>query len=314
VRIAQETDNVQSMAMRVGPKLVFGDGPYGRTGTGTAESVGAVTGTDIASFYTSHFGPKDSALVFCGDITRAQAESLARQYFGKWTGKTEKRAAVPAPPALQPTHVVIVDKPGAPQTALEAYGLGVSRSSPDVDALAVMNYTLGGSFGSRINMDLREAHGYTYGARSSFAEYANGGMFDAGALVRTDVTVSAAKEILKQLRDFQSNPSSDDELAAAKEASIQSLPGRFETTGSVVNAMDSIFLYDRPLDYYAKLPARYEAVTKADVARLARQHLHPDELVIVAAGDRAKIEPVLKDAGLGLVEVRDINGKLVEGE
>jgi zinc protease len=312
VRIAQETDNVQSMAMRVGPKLVFGDEPYGRSSTGTADSVGAITKDDISDFYASHFGPKDAALVFCGDITRVQAESLARQYFGKWTGKAEAGTTVPAPPAPQPARVVIVDKPGAPQTSLEAYGLGVPASSPDVDVLTVMNYTLGGSFGSRINMNLREVHGYTYGARSGFSEYLDGGMFDAGGLVRTDVTAPAAKELMKELRDFQSNPSSAEELAAAKEASVQSLPGRFETTGSVVGAIDSIFLYGRPLDYYAKLPGRYDAVTQADVARVAQQYLHPDQLVIVTAGDRAKIEPGLKDAGLGPVEVRDISGKLVD--
>jgi zinc protease len=312
VNIARETDNVQSMAARVGPRLVYGDEPYGKNSTGTAESVGSVTSGDINAFYASHFGPKDSALIFSGDVTRAQAESLARQYFGKWTGKTELPVAPPAPPAPQPTHVVIVDKPGAPQTALEAYGLGVPANSPDDEALTVLNYTLGGSFGSRINMNLREVHGYTYGARSGFTEFADGGMFEAGGLVRTDVTAAAAKEMMKELRDFPSRPSTAEELAAAKEASIRSLPGRFETTAAVAGAIDSIFLYNRPLDYFAKLPAKYEALTQADIARVAQQYLHPDQLVIVMAGDRAKIEPALKDAGLGPVEVRDIKGKLVD--
>ncbi|MGA8781976.1 MAG: pitrilysin family protein [Terracidiphilus sp.] len=311
VRIGQETDNVSSMTMRVGPKLVFGDGAYGRSGSGTAESVGSITGSDISNYYASHFGPMDSALIFSGDVTRAQAEDLARQYFGKWTGKTEGSATIPAPPAPQPTHVVIVDKPGAPQTSLQAFSIGVPASSPDADVLTVMNYTLGGSFASRINMNLREVHGYTYGARSGFSEYAEGGMFVAGGLVRTDVTAPAATELMKELRNFPGKPSTEEELAAAKEASVRSLPGRFETTSSVVGAMNDIFLYDRPLDYYAKLPARYGAVTQADVARAAQQYLHPDQMVIVTAGDRAKIEPALKDAGLGPVEVRDVNGKLV---
>ncbi len=115
VRIEQETDNVQSMAMRVGPKLVFGDSPYGTSATGTTASVGSITPADISAFYASHYGPGDSALLLAGDVTRAQAESLARQYFGKWTGKTEAEPAIPPAPAPQPTHVVIVDKPGAPQ-------------------------------------------------------------------------------------------------------------------------------------------------------------------------------------------------------
>jgi zinc protease len=310
VRIGQESDNVQSIALRVGPELVFGDLPYGRSERGTAESVNSINPPDISGLYASHFGPADSALVFCGDITRAQAETLARQYFGKWTGTAAPATAITAPPAPQPTHVVIVDKPGAPQTALEVFGLGVPRANPDNPALDVMNYTLGGSFGSRINMNLREAHGYTYGATSGFTEFAEGGLFTAGGLVRTDITAPAAKELMNEIRNFPGKPSTAEELAAAKEASVRSLPGRFETLSVVALAIDNIFLYDRPLDYYATLPGKYAAVTQSDVARVAQQYLHPDQLVIVAAGDRTKIEPALKDAGLGTVEVRDIAGKL----
>ena len=177
-----------------------------------------------------------------------------------------------------------------------------------------MNYTLGGSFASRINMNLREVHGYTYGANSTFAQYRDGGLFRAGGLVRTDVTAPAAKELMAEINKFATQPSTAEELAAAKEATVSSLPGRFETTASIVQAIDGIFLYDRPLDYYAKLPMKYEAVTQADIARVVNEYLHPDQLVIVTAGDRAKIEPGLKDAGLGPVEVRDISGKLVTGQ
>jgi zinc protease len=317
VRIAQETDNVGSMAMRVGPKLVFGDEPYGRSGTGTADSVGSLVSADAADFYAAHYGPMDSALILSGDVTRAQSESIAREYFGKWTVKAAANAmaataaAAPAAPVPQPTRVVIVDKPGAPQTALEVFGIGVPADSPDANVLTVMNYTLGSSFASRINMNLREAHGYTYGASSSFTDYLDGGMFVAGGLVRTDVTAPAAKELMNEIREFPAKPSTAEELAAAKEASIQGLPGRFETTSAVVRAMDSIFLYERPLSYYANLPSKYEAVTEADIARVAQQYVRPDQLVIVTAGDRAKIEPGLKDAGLGPVEVRDISGNLV---
>jgi zinc protease len=266
---------------------------------------------DVADFYAEHYGPKDSALVLSGDVTRAQAESIAREYFGKWTGKAEATAAPAAAPEPPTTHVVIVDKPGAPQSALEAFGIGVPANSPDADALAVMNYTLGGSFASRINMNLREAHGYTYGANSGFREYLDGGMFVAGGLVRTDVTAPAAKEMMKEIREFPTKPSTAEELAQAKEASIRGLPGQFETASSVVRAIDSIFVDGRSLDYFTNLPAKYEAVTEADIARVAQKYIHPDQLVIVTAGDRAKIEPGLKDAGLGPVEVRDISGKLV---
>lgn len=310
VRIGQEGDNVRSMATRVGPKLVFGDSPYGTTSNGTTESVTGLTDADFKGFYSDHFGPRDSALVLAGDLTRAEAEKLAKQYFGGWSSQASGEATIPAAPAQPATHVVIVDKPGAPQSALYAFGVGVPQSSPDVDVLNVMNYTLGGSFASRINMNLREVHGYTYGANSQFARYREGGAFVAGGLVRTDVTGPAAKEMMAEIRNFVDKPSTAEELAAAKEASIRSLPGRFETTAAMANAITDIFVYDRPLDYYTKLPARYEAVTEADVARAAKEYLHPDQLTIVAAGDRAKIEPGLKDAGVGPVEVREIDGSL----
>ena len=311
VQIAQETDNVTSMALRVGPKLIFGDQPYGLTTGGTAESIKSLTSGDIVSFYKNHYGPKDSVLVLAGDVTRDDAEKLANRYFGKWAANTEPSAEIPAAPAPQPTHVVIVDKPGAPQTALYAFGLGVAESSPDSPTLDVMNYTLGGSFASRINMNLREVHGYTYGARSAFTQYREGGQFYSGSLVRTDVTAPAAKEMMAEIRNFPQKPSTADELAAAKEALVRALPGKFETTTAVAGAINSIFIYNRPLDYYAKLPEKYQAVSDSDIAASAKKYIHPDQLVIVTAGDRAKIEPGLKEAGLGPVEVRDIGANPV---
>jgi zinc protease len=310
VRIAQETDNVQSMALRVGPKLLFGDQPYGAAPSGTTDSVNSFTATDISGFYSGHYVPSDSALILAGDLTRAEAEKLAKQYFGNWTGTAAPAVSIPPAPAAPSTHVVIVDKPGAPQTMLVAFGFGIPASSPDADALDVLNYTLGSSFGSRINMNLREEHGYTYGASSVFREYRESGAFYAVTLVRTDVTGPAAKEMMKEIRNFPQNPSSPEELTAAKESSIRSLPGDFETTGAIAGAISSIFVYDYPLDYYSALPEKYQAITQADIARVAKQYLHPDQLIILAAGDRAKIETPLKDAGLGPVEVRDINGNL----
>ncbi|HLI77189.1 MAG TPA: insulinase family protein [Acidobacteriaceae bacterium] len=265
----------------------------------------------MSAFYKAHYGPADAALVLAGDVTATDARKLAEKYFGSWTGTASAALSLPAAPAPQPTHVVIVDKPGAPQTALFAFGTGVPANSPELPAVGVANYVLGGSFASRINMNLREMHGYTYGANSRYQTYRTGGVFAAGGLVRTNVTADAAKEMMTEIRSFPSHPPTDEELSAAKTASIQSLPGRFETVGATADAVGSIFLYERPLDYYAALPAKYAAVTSTDVAKVAQENLHPDQLVIVAAGDRTKIEPGLKEAGLGPVEVRDINGTLV---
>ena len=312
IGIQQETDNVSAMVGRVGPKLLYGETPYGASGTGTTESVTGLTRDDVTGFYASHYGPADSALVLVGDVTVPEAKKLAEGYFGKWTGTASAAVTLPPAPMPGPTHIVIVDKPGAPQTALEAFGVGVAANSPDLQTLQVMNYVLGGSFASRINMNLREVHGYTYGANSGYQSYRVGGPFVAGGLVKTDVTGPAATQLMYEIKRFPENPPTEAELNEAKVARVQSLPGQFETSGAIAGSMTSIFLYDRPLDYYAKLPAKYAAVTAADVQRVAKEDVHPDQLIIVAAGDRAKIESGLKDANLGPIEVRDINGKLVD--
>jgi zinc protease len=312
IGIQQETDNVSQIAGRVAPKLLYGEQPYGASGTGTTETVNAITSADVKSFYAAHFGPADSGLVLVGDLTLAEAKKLAETYFGKWTGTASAAVVIPPPPPPPTTHVVIVDKPGAPQTALQAVGFGVPANSPDLQTLQVMNYVLGGSFASRINMNLREVHGYTYGANSQFPNYRAGGNFSAGGLVRTDITGPAAKELMYEIKRFPTTPPTEAELKAAKDARIQSLPGAFETDGAIAGSIGTLFLYDKPLDYYATLPAKYRAITSADVERVAKAYIHPDNLIIVAAGDRAKIEPQLKEAGVGPVEVRDINGKLVE--
>lgn len=310
-RIQQETDSVSQMAFRVGPRLLYGDTPYGMPSNGTTESITDLAAGDIQSFYKAHYGPQDAALVLAGDVTEAQARSLAEKYFGSWSGQASPAVSLPPASIPQTTHIVIVDKPGAPQTALYAFGPGVPANSPELPTLETANYVLGGAFASRINMNLREVHGYTYGASSGFQTYRSGGNFIAGGLVRTNVTADAAKQLMNEIRNFPTHPPTEKELTEAKTANVQSLPGRFETTGATARALSGLFLYDRPLDYYATLQAKYSAVSAGQVARIAEQDIHPGQLIIVAAGDRSKIEPGLKDAGLGPVEIRDLNGNPV---
>ena len=312
VGIQQQTDNVVQMALHAGPRLVYGDQPYGFPTEGTLDSVKGLTREDANAFYAAHYGAGDSALVLAGDITLADAHRLAEKYFGSWSGAGGNAVTLPTAPQSRPTYVAIIDKPGAPQTALVTFGAGLPANSPDLPTIQVMNYILGGSFASRINMNLREQHGYTYGAQSGFRTYRAGGLFLSLAQVRTDATAPATKELMGEIARFQTEPPTDAELKAAKDAEIQSLPGDFATTASEAAAMQSIFLYDRPLNYFATLPEKYRAVTAADVERVAKDDLHPRELVIVEAGDRAKIEPTLKDLNLGTIGVYDINGKKVE--
>ena len=311
VRIQQEADSPQAVAQRVGLKLLYGDTPYGFTNTGTVDSVKGLTREELQAFWSAHYGPGDSALVMAGDVTEAEARRLAEKHFGAWTGAAKGAASLPPAPAAPAQKVIIVDRPGSPQTALVAFGLGVPRSTPDLLALQLMNYTLGGSFASRINMNLREVHGYTYGANSRFSLYREGGPFVAGGLVKTDVTAEAAKEMMMELHRIGKEPPTEAELKMARDSSIQSIPAQFETTDATAGAMSSIFLYDRPLNYYATLPEGFAKVTPQEVEKAAQTRVHPDNLLIVAVGDKSKIDAGLKDANLAPIQYADPSGNLL---
>jgi zinc protease len=312
VSIAQEADSPQTIALRVGRKLLYGDQPYGNAASGTAESVKNISRETMTGFYSAHFGPADSALLFAGDISEAEARRLAEKYFGGWSNAAGAEASIPAAPAPPTRKIVIIDRPGSPQTALFAFGLGVPITTPDLQSLQVMNYTLGEAFASRINMNLREEHGYTYGAQSQYSSYRDGGSFIAGGLVRTDITGPAAKELLYEISRFAANPPTPAELKEAKDSKVQSIPSLFETTSATAGAISSIFVYNRPLDYYSLLPDKYRSVTAGDVTRVAREDVHPDNLIILAVGDRAKIEAGLKETKLGPIEIRTPTGELVK--
>ena len=313
VAIQQESDQPVASALRVGQKVVYGDTPYGFRPVGTTASVKAITKADMAAFWTAHYTPKDSALIFAGDLSEAEAKMLAEKYFGSWSSTSAAAAiALPPPPTVTTRKIVIVDKPGSPQTTLLAFGTGVQRKTPDYAAVTEMNSILGGLFSSRINMNLREKNGFTYGAFSGFSFYRDGGPFFTGAQVRTDVTGPAGRELFAELNRIHTDPASAEELKLAKDNALRSLPGSFETVGNETGLMAQLFVYDLPLDYFQKLPASFEAVTPEAVAKAAKDYIHPDNLIVVAVGDKAKIQPELEKLNLGPIELRDESGDLIK--
>jgi zinc protease len=204
-----------------------------------------------------------------------------------------------------------VDRPGAPQTTLGCFSLGLARSTPDYAAVEAMNTDLGGLFSSRINMNLREAHGYTYGAFSFFAYHLAAGPFLAGGDVRTDATAPATTEVfneLKRMRDTQMTPA---ELILSKDSIARSLPGRFERGTEAAASFAELFTFDLPLDYYSTLPDRINAVTVEQAQSVAQKYILPEKMIVLAVGDRAKIEEDMKKLNLGKVEIRDTDGKVV---
>ena len=313
VAILQESDQPVAAALRVGQRAVYGDQPYGFRAVGTTESVKGIKQADITSFWTAHYTPKNAALIMAGDLTGTEAKRLAEQYFGGWTAASGVAAdQVPAPPAPPLRKIVIVDKPGSPQTTLIVFGLGVPRRTPDYAAVTEMNSILGGLFSSRINMNLREKNGFTYGSFSGFMFYRSGGPFYAGAQVRTDVTGPATRELFSELNGIHNKPATATELKLAKDQALRSLPGNFQTVGAELGLMGELFVYGLPNDYYEKLPGSFEAVTPDQVAKAAQDYIHPENLVVVAVGDRAKIEPEFEKLNLGPIEMRDESGELVK--
>ena len=313
VAILQEGDQPVASALRVGAKALYGDQPYGFRPVGTTESVKAMTRADMSGFWTAHYTPKDAALIVAGDVTEAEAKRLAEKYFGAWSSTSAAAAAtLPAPPSPPARKIVIVDKPGSPQTTLIAFGLGVPRNSPDYPAITEMNSILGGLFASRINMNLREKNGFTYGAFSGFFFNRGGGPFYSGAQVRTDVTGPAAKELFSELNRIHTDPATPEELKLAKDNALRSLPGSFETVGNELGLMGELFVYSLPNDYFQKLPASFDAVTPEAVAKAAKDYVHPDNLIVIAVGDREKIQSDLEKLNLGPVELRDESGDLVK--
>ncbi len=299
--LLQTQDNPIQMALRTGLLNLFGaSSPYGYDSFGTAASLKAMTREEIEHFHSANYGPKTSLLLLTGDLTPAEARKLAEEAFGKWES-TAKPAALPSAPAEPERKIILVDKPGAPQTALLVFGVGQERSAPDYAATTVMNTMLGGLFSSRINMNLREAHGYTYGSFSFYWFYRGTGPYITGAQVRTDVTAPAAEQLFKELNDIHTKPLTDVELRQAKDSIIRSLPGEFESASGVNQQFADLWLFGLPLDYYSKMPAQIEAVTSADTQAAADKHVQPDHLLVIAVGDKSKIGSGLTDLKLGPV-------------
>jgi len=301
-KLIQDQDQPREIGMNVASRALYGAGsPYGYPVIGTEASVKSISREELFSFWQQHYFPGDSALVLSGDVTADAARRLAGKYFGAWnsTGTASRPPAAPTPPARK---VIIVDRPGAPQTAIFAAGPGVPRSTPDYAPLEVVNTILGGLFSSRINMNLREEHGYTYGARSFFEYQRGSGPFLAYSSVRTDVTAPAVQELFKELERIRTSPLTDAELKRSKEYIVLALPGRFETADGTTHEVSSIFTYDLPLDHLHAYPAKVNAVTPEQAAAIANKYFHPENMFLIAVGDKAKIQPGIENLHLGPIE------------
>jgi zinc protease len=299
--LVEDGDRPSVVRTKVLNHVLFGDTVYGYTSIGTEASNLAITRDDLEGFWKGAFVPSNAALVVAGDIRQRELRKLAEKCFGDWSG--EAFHSTPPVVARDPKRAIyIVDKPGAPQTSLAVATIGPPRSTPDYVALEVLNMVFGGQFASRINMNLREDHGYAYGAHSSFAFRRGAGPFSAYSGIRTDVTAPAVREIFREVERIRDSEVSPEELQLAKNGWALSLAGDFQTAGSVAATEAELFVYGLPLDYYRGLGARIDAVSASEIRRMAQKYLDPESLVVIAVGDRARIGPELEQLNLGPVK------------
>ncbi len=298
---ANDRGNPQVVAARVGAAALFGpDSTLGYDNAGNEDSIKSMTRDDLVNFWKTYYVPGDAALVVAGDMPFAQMKALVEQKFATWKGENVSLPQIAAPETTK-ARFILVDRQYAhtcqPCTLMQ---VGVSRANPDYASLEVMNAELGGLFSSRINMNLREVHGYTYGTQSVFVLSHDTGIFpDTWGEIRTDVTAPAITETFKEVNRMIDTPMTADELNLAKDSQSRSLPGLFETGRQTTGELADIFAYGLAPDYYAKLPDRLSSVSAGETEMVAKKYLHPDQMILICVGDRAKIEPGIAEVESG---------------
>lgn len=312
--IKAERSNPSAIVNNAAAAALFGRGhPYGHSMYGEEADAKALRRADIVRVYDRLFAPQNAALVVAGDVTQATLLPKLEATFGGW--KSKPNAATRKPPkapakAATDKRVVYVDRAG-PQSQIQLLRPGVPHSVKDREAYLVTNAIFGGMFSSRVNLNLREKNAYTYGARSYFAMRHGAGPFLVGAAVHADKTGAAIKEVLSELEALRKDGPTADELALAKESIRLAMPGRFESVSDVAAALADLVIYDLPLDEYDRRVERLDAVTAADVKKVALEYLGSDAMTIVVVGERATVASQLDALNLGGRDERDDYGNPV---
>jgi zinc protease len=302
--LLQAWSDPRRRAERVFPETIFGStSPYRRPLAGVQGTVRGLTRDHVETRYAALLNPATATLVVAGDLGNQRLDQVAEEHLGQRAGAGAASVAVSEERAVGGSRVVLVDKPGAPQSEIRIGHVGVARKTPDFHAISVLNAILGGTFNSRLNTILREEKGYTYGIGSSFDMRRQAGPFVVRTAVETAVTLPSIKEILKIVREFGQSDVAADELDIARDYLVGVFPLRFETAGQVASALGGLVALDLPDDELDRYRPGVAAVSAADVRAAANRHIRPDELVVVVVGDAVKVEPELRGAGLGELTV-----------
>jgi predicted Zn-dependent peptidase len=313
--IAREKTLPEALAARLLPPLLYGAGhPYAIpfTGSGTEASIAALTREDLVDFQRDWLRPDNATLVVVGDTTAAEVLPMLERHFGSWQAPATPRPTKTLPPAAAGTapRVFLVDKPGAIQSNILVGITAPSSEAPNRLELDTMNDVIGGTFTSRINMNLREDKHWSYGARSNMSDARGQRPWLLSAPVQTDKTVEAMREIQREIADFvTTRPATPEEVARIRSRDVRALSGTYETNAAVAGAIAEMVAFGWPDDYVRTLKGRIEAQTDDAVRAAAREALVPARLTWVVIGDLAKIEQPIRDLKLGAVQVLDADGR-----
>lgn len=311
-RIQREKVSPGAMARRVLPGLLYGrDHAYGQplTGSGTEASVSSMTRESLRGFHRAWFKPSNATLIVVGDTTKAEIMPKIEKLFAAWTpGEAPKKniADVPQRPA---SCVYLIDRPGSQQSVIFAGHVSPPKNDPDVIAIDTMNDLLGGAFVSRINMNLRENKHWSYGAGSFFLDARGQRPFITYGSVQSDKTAESMMEIAKELRGIVGDrPIAQDELAKSQANLTLSLPGLWETNSAVADSLADIVRFNLAADYFDTYAGTVHSLTLDKVSAAAKRVLHPDNIVWVVVGDRAKIEAGVRALKFGELQIVDADG------
>ncbi|HEX6746408.1 MAG TPA: pitrilysin family protein [Longimicrobium sp.] len=302
--IQQRRGTPSTLADEAESRWVFAPGSsFGRPLGGLLRTVAEVSRDAVAAFHAARYRPAGATLVAAGDVTADEVQALAERWFGDWEGAPDPVAPADVRPRLDRTTIIVVDRPGSVQSEIRVGHVGIERAAPDYFAVSVLNAILGGTFSSRMNLNLRERLGYTYGASSSFASRRQPGLFTMSTAVQTEVTAHSVSEMLREMRELQHEPVTGAELDDARNFLAGVFPLGLQTTDGVASKLSTIVTYGLPDDYYDGYRDGLLSVTAAEVQEAARRRLWPDRAAVVIVGDAEKIRGELEALDVGPVQV-----------
>lgn len=312
VSLRQNQDRTAGIAQVVYPKLLYTlEHPYGRAMT--EETLNRITRSDVVAFHKAFYQPSRAFITVVGDITPAEAKAKLEKALAGWKGEAAPVSFdYPAPPAAKTTTIYIVDKPGAAQSTFSIGLVGPPRNTPDYYAVRVMNNLFGEQFQSRLNANIREAKGWSYGVGSGFSFGRGPGQIRAGGDIQTNKTDSALVEFVREIKGIRGErPVTEEELATAKAALIASLPDQLSSVFGIMQMVNQVYSNGLPENYWSQFQTGIKSVTAADVQRVANKYLDADHLTILIVGDRAKIEAPVRATNIAPVVILDAKGNPV---